>query len=1127
MNAGIKQLYQNLDEFIRRFYLDRMVRGFLYIVAGLGTLYLVSITVEHYYLLSAKIKIVWFYSIVGLTGFSLVYFILIPFLRLISVIPRISREEAAKIVGSHFSDIDDKLINTLQLLDKEAYNDQVNLSFLNASIEQRIKTFGIFKFRKVVNIRLNIKYLKYSLPPVLILLALLLAYPSLVVNSTERLVNYDSTYVPEAPFAFVLESKLDHVREGDNLTIKLKMIGESIPSNVMFVSDGFEFLMEKNSANTFAYFLENLKSNTSFNFRAAGFSSRTYEVEIKRIPKIISSSFELSYPSYLKRSPETFTRLSELSVPEGTKVKVILRVQDTDTLLYVIDNQEDKIIEVDENQVANYEFVLKESNQNLFVTSSNDYIIREDTLAYFFDVIKDQYPLIKVKEFRDSIFDSRRFYQGVLQDDYGFSRLEMHIQYTNEQGRDTIAHLPISINTHPASQEFFQYFDFGNLNSLKGTSLSYYFELWDNDAVKGYKSVKSKVFTQRILTDEEKLEQKDQRDQQIQLGVEQSAQQAQKLQNELKKLQDKIRGKKKLNWEDKKEMEDLLQQFEELQKKLQQQAKKNEENLMKSEDALKNMEEIRNKQEEIQKLMEEVLTPEMKEMMDEMRQMLEKENKPDKLQEKLEEMEFDAEFMQEQLERELELMKQLKFDQKLQESIDKLNELQKKQEELGKLNSLSTEQEKQMQDSLREEFNEFQKKLDEARKANSDLKNPNPMDNTAQEEQSIQESQGESSEQLSKGKNNAANKSQQKSAQQMKSLAEKLESMQEAMQSQSQGEDMENLKNILHNLVEVSFNQEQLMDKVKFTSNRDPKFPGFVEDQRRIVNDLTMIEDSLRKLALRNPSISPMVSRELKKIRIHSQKAFEDLKEMNTIGPTSANQKNKSSKSQQYIMTSVNNLALMLSEVLNQMQQQQMQSKEGKGACKKPKPGSGSSGSIKSMRQMQQALQKQMEKMKSEMDGQKKGGQQKKNGQGGQGGEKMSEEFAKLAAQQEALRKMLQEYREQMIKEGQMGQAKKLGEAAKKMEETETELVNKILSAESLMRQQDIITRLLESERAERERDQKEERESKEGKNEKKSNKKLILEYKNTYQKDLELLKTIPPGLKPFYKKLVDSYFNY
>ena len=52
------------------------------------------------------------------------------------------------------------------------------------------------------------------------------------------------------------------------------------------------------------------------------------------------------------------------------------------------------------------------------------------------------------------------------------------------------------------------------------------------------------------------------------------------------------------------------------------------------------------------------------------------------------------------------------------------------------------------------------------------------------------------------------------------------------------------------------------------------------------------------------------------------------------------------------------------------------------------------------------------------------------------------------------------------------------------MEQTETDLVNKIINNETIKRQKEILTRFLESEKAEKERELDEKRESNEAKNE-------------------------------------------
>ena len=102
-----------------------------------------------------------------------------------------------------------------------------------------------------------------------------------------------------------------------------------------------------------------------------------------------------------------------------------------------------------------------------------------------------------------------------------------------------------------------------------------------------------------------------------------------------------------------------------------------------------------------------------------------------------------------------------------------------------------------------------------------------------------------------------------------------------------------------------------------------------------------------------------------------------------------------------------------------------------------------------------------------------------------------------------------------------------LKELAKKMEETERDLAFKQLSQQTIMRQNDIVTRLLDSEKAQREREFEENRESKSGSQDINRNYPPALEkYLKEKEKQIELLRSTPPSLNPYYKEKVGQYFQ-
>ena len=95
-----------------------------------------------------------------------------------------------------------------------------------------------------------------------------------------------------------------------------------------------------------------------------------------------------------------------------------------------------------------------------------------------------------------------------------------------------------------------------------------------------------------------------------------------------------------------------------------------------------------------------------------------------------------------------------------------------------------------------------------------------------------------------------------------------------------------------------------------------------------------------------------------------------------------------------------------------------------------------------------------------------------------------------------------------------------------KMEETERDLVNKQLTEETIRRQKEILTRLLESEESLREQELDQKRKGETAKDYEKVIPDAFENYFKLKEQEIELLKTIPPKLYPYYKNEVNEYFK-
>jgi hypothetical protein len=166
-----------------------------------------------------------------------------------------------------------------------------------------------------------------------------------------------------------------------------------------------------------------------------------------------------------------------------------------------------------------------------------------------------------------------------------------------------------------------------------------------------------------------------------------------------------------------------------------------------------------------------------------------------------------------------------------------------------------------------------------------------------------------------------------------------------------------------------------------------------------------------------------------------------------------------------------------------------------------------------------------MKELQEQMGKQGKGSQ----GEGKEGGKKggMSKKIAKLAAEQGAIREELKRLQQELEKEKSGGEgAGDLQKLMDEIEKSEKDLYNKNITPELIRRQQDILTRLLEHENAQKEREWDDKRESKEGENKKSGNPSDLLEYKRLKEREAELLQTVPVDMKPYYKRKANEYLN-
>lgn len=1158
MAAQNNILIQKLDEFIRKYYKNLLIKGALYSLALLIGAFLTVVLLNYFGEFNTTARTIFFFSFLALTIFVLAKYIAVPLLKLNKIGDRISYTEAASIIGTHFTSVQDKLLNVLQLQNQQGLIGSNDL--LLASIDQKINELQPVPFTSAIDLKENTKYLKYVLPILFLFLSIYIIWPSIITKGTERLVNYQTYYAKEMPFQFnVLNNDLTALQSQD-YELNVKITGEQIPNEVFVKVNGIEYKLEKSDNINFTYLFKNVQKNTEFNLTAAGFESDAFELKVLPKPVITQFSAQLIYPAYLNKANEQLVNSGDMQLPQGTKVVWTFNTKNTDKLSL---HFTDTLINPDHVSADQFTYSRKFMNSNNYILKATNLQVDKaiDSVSYVVNVIPDQYPLIDLEQKVDSTDTKRVYLSGSIKDDYGFSELHFvfkkYFTDSTNTSREKTEVIPISINNKQVSQNYFYYLNASTFSLQPGDKVEYYFEVFDNDGVNGVKSSKTSVLVYKAPTLDEINENASKNNAEIKKDLEESIKRAKQLQKDVNDLSKKLNDKNQMSYDEKKKLEEILNKQQQLRNKVEEVKKENQQNNQMQNEFSQQDESLMEKQQELEKLFDEIMTPEMKKLFDELQKAMNQLNK-DQVQQKLEELKLTNKDLEKELDRNLELFKQLEVQQKMQNAYDKLEELKNKELDLknetenknqdnknqdnknqeNKDNKNKNLEEKQKE--ISKEFDKLKEDLKELEKKNNELEEPASLPKNEEKQNEISKQMQKSAEQLNNGNKKEASKSQEDAAKKMEEMQDEMSDSMEANEQQQQEENAAALRQILENLLNLSFSQEDLMKQLNVTRIDNPQYIKIPQQQKKLKDDSQIIEDSLLALSKRVPSISSMVNREISSINNNIEKTIKALAERNT---------SESSMRMQSSMTSINNLALLLNESLEQMQKQMKanaKQKGKKGNCKKPGSGQGqspsNSPSIPNMKKLQEQLNKQLEELKKSMEqgqkpgekpGQKPGnkpgqkpGQKPGMGQGQQGSgfniPGTSEQFAKLAAQQEAIRRQMQMLMEKLKNKG----SNPGGNIAELMEQTEKELVNKQISNEMIKRQNDILTKLLESEKAEREREQDEKRKSNEAKNQNLSNPSEFLEYKRLKEKELELINTVPPSLTPFYKEKVNNYFN-
>ncbi|MDP8268431.1 MAG: hypothetical protein P9L97_06870 [Candidatus Tenebribacter davisii] len=369
-------------------------------------------------------------------------------------------------------------------------------------------------------------------------------------------------------------------------------------------------------------------------------------------------------------------------------------------------------------------------------------------------------------------------------DDYGLKDMQLH--YYINHDKELIVPVIRSINSNTITHDHVL-----NLNKnimIPGDKVTYWVEISDNSP-QGQTAFSQK-YTARFPSIEEIYKEIEEKEKEKSNILENTLKKSEKLQKEFEEKRREMMKQNEISWEDKKEIEKLLNKQDNLNDEVEQVAEDFEELLNKFENNDVLSSETMEKMKKIQELMEEISNDEMQEALKKLQERLDSID-PEEMKKAMKDLKFSMEDFSEKIDQTLRLLEDIKKEQSLQKALEIAEEMEEMQNELNK----KTDEKSESNEKLAEQQKQISDKLDnliEQMKAAAELmddkKDSEILEEMAKlqsmmDQDSLSSDLDESMQNLQNDKMQEAQKSQQQASKKMMKMKQQLQKMQQSMSS--------------------------------------------------------------------------------------------------------------------------------------------------------------------------------------------------------------------------------------------------------------------------------------------------------------------------------------------------------
>ncbi len=994
-----------------------------------------------------------------------------PLLRFLKIVPGLSDRDTARLIGSSFAPISDRLENMLDLSDQLNDGKFANsVELVEVAVKHFNDTTAEIRFQDAVSFVLpkKLALITGALHAVMLLAVLL---PSTRFHDAAvRLLQYQKEFKPPAEFTFFIVPGNAEIVKGESVEIEAELTAgvgtDRLPTEatLSFAEDDVDvwetISLVSDSTGLFRYQFPPMKQSIRYRMIAGSILSDVFRISVIDRPFVRSMTVALTPPAYTRlRQEKLEENIGDILAFPGTSVRwTIIPSKEISSASVVFKDGAD-IPMTRGNGIYTAEFTILSPTSYYIELEDAAGNTNQNIIEYRIQMLADAYPSIAIRSPGKNIdvTEAMRLPMAfTVSDDFGVTQLKLKFRLlqsryaTTEQELATI--IPFdSLDIKEGTLDYL--WDLSLLGLVPEDVVEYHAEVFDNDRITGPKSTKSPSYLIRLPSMEEVFADADKSHDQAIQSMENSFKDALELKKELKELSDDMKRNQQMDWQKQKKAEDVLKKYDEIQKNLDAVNKTIDEmtknlqrnNTLSSETLEKYL--------ELQKALSELNSPEFQKAMKRLQDAMQNVS-PEQMRDAMQQAQFNEEQFRQSIERTMNLLKRIQIEQKVDELVKRTEQMKQAQDALNEKTKEATANDVQKANELARQQDEIDKQLGNVQREMNDLRNKMqefpkqmPMNNLdaaqrAANDNDIQNAIKQSAQQLRSMQMERAMTAQQQAAGGISEMQRQMSEMQEQLLNNQMQQTMNALRKTMQDLLQLSQRQEQLKNQSRSLDPNSQQFREIAQQQQNLQGDLNNIANALAELSQQSFAVTPEMGKQIGRAMGLMQQSMSAIEQRN--GPSASAMQNES-------MAALNNAATQMQGAMKQLQQQ---------------GGQGGGSLLQQLRGM--AMQQQQINMQTEQIGRQNGMSQQQ-----------MQELGRLGRQQDAVRKSL----EQLQKEAKGSDERNrimgdLQNIADEMKEVAEQMQQQQMNPNTVERQERILSRLLQAQRSMRERDFEQKRKS-------------------------------------------------